>query len=92
MFAAGLVYEVSGLLEKYESLSRTASQAVGYREVISHLRENKSLDDTIEQVKIRTRRFARRQETWFRGLSECRPIKMTMETSNAAIAEQIVAS
>ena len=91
MFAAGLVDEVSGLLEKYESLSRTASQAVGYREVIAHLCEDKSLDETIEQVKIRTRRFARRQETWFRGLSECRPITMSTETSSEEIAEQIVA-
>ena len=89
MFAAGLVEEVSGLLERYDALSRTASQAVGYREVISHLKDGKSLEETIEQVKIRTRRFARRQETWFRGLSECRPLPMHADFEPETIAQSI---
>ena len=75
MFAAGLVEEVQKLLEQYQSLSRTASQAVGYREVIEMLQQGTSLEATIERVTIRTRQFARRQETWFRSLSECRRIE-----------------
>ena len=75
MFAAGLVEEVEKLLEQYQSLSRTASQAVGYREVIEMLQQGTSLEATIERVTIRTRQFARRQETWFRSLSECRRIE-----------------
>lgn len=75
MFAAGLVEEVQKLLEQYQSLSRTASQAVGYREVIEMLQQGTSLEATIERVTVRTRQFARRQETWFRSLSECRRIE-----------------
>ncbi|MEC9003857.1 MAG: tRNA (adenosine(37)-N6)-dimethylallyltransferase MiaA [Planctomycetota bacterium] len=75
MFAAGLVEEVEKLLEQYQSLGRTASQAVGYREVIEMLQQGTSLEATIERVTVRTRQFARRQETWFRSLSECRRIE-----------------
>ncbi len=72
MFAAGLVDEVKGLLAAHKRLSRTASQAVGYREVIEHLQGGRGLEETIELVKLRTRQLAKRQMTWFRGLSECR--------------------
>jgi tRNA dimethylallyltransferase len=41
-------------------------QAIGYRQVVEHLRGEHSLAETIEQVKIRTRQFAKRQLTWFR--------------------------
>ena len=70
MFKAGLVDEVRGLLDRYGDLSRTASQAVGYREVIEHLEGKSTESTTIESVKARTRQFARRQETWFRALEE----------------------
>ena len=53
-------------------LSRTARQAVGYREVIEHLEGRRSLAETIELVKQHTRQLAKRQGTWFRSLSECR--------------------
>jgi tRNA dimethylallyltransferase len=72
MFAAGLVDEVRGLLARYDQLSPTAMQAVGYREVIDHVLGAADLPTTRERVLVRTRRFARHQETWFRGLSECR--------------------
>lgn len=74
MFAAGLVEEVRGLLDRYGQLSRTAAQAVGYREVIEHLQGERDLPATVERVKTRTRQFARRQETWFNSLSECRRV------------------
>lgn len=70
MFAEGLVDEVSGLMESWKELGQTASQAVGYREVIEHLNGDRDLQETYEKVRVRTRRFARHQETWFRGLSE----------------------
>jgi len=72
MFQAGLVDEVRGLLARPQPLSRTARQAVGYREVIDHVRGECSLPDTIAAVKTHTRQLAKRQRTWFRGLSECR--------------------
>jgi tRNA dimethylallyltransferase len=71
-------------------LSRTARQALGYREVIEFLAGARSLAQTIELVQNRTRAFARRQLTWFRSLSECRPVACTGQDSAARLAEQIV--
>jgi tRNA dimethylallyltransferase len=89
MFSIGLVEEVRGLLDQYGDLSRTAKQAVGYREVLAHLREGVSLAETIEKVKSRTRQFARRQETWFRALSESTFIPQSDELSPEAMAERL---
>ena len=87
MFAAGLVEEVRDLLAKHGTLSKTAMQAVGYREVIELVGcmseakcttpRDPALAACIERVKIRTHQFARRQETWFRSLSECRFVEMS---------------
>ncbi len=90
MFANGFVDEVRGLLQVFGQLSRTASQAVGYREVIAHLRGERDLPETIEQVKVRTRQFARRQETWFRSLGECRRVPQQEGVAPAEIARQIL--
>ena len=76
MFELGLVEEVRSLLVRHRCLSRTALQAVGYREVVEHLEGKHSLSETVELVKQRTRQFARRQETWFRRLSECQNISI----------------
>ncbi len=81
MFELGLVDEVKKLMGSGEcgmgnAFSRTASQAVGYREVLEYLRGERDLTASIELVKLRTRQFAKRQLTWFRGLSECRWIKI----------------
>ena len=69
MFENGLVEEVKTLQGKYDELSHTAAQAVGYREVIEFLDGVRSQEETHEKVLIRTRKFARHQETWFRNLS-----------------------
>jgi len=90
MFAAGFVDEVAGLLSRHGSLSRTASQAVGYSEVIDHVRGQRDLQTTIEAVKARTRQFARRQDTWFRSLSECRLFPLEGELDERDTAERIV--
>ncbi len=90
MFRKGLVAEVQSLLKNYRVLSRTASQAVGYREVLEYLRDERDLAATIELVKARSRQFARRQETWFRGLEECRRVSMTDDVAPATIAQRIL--
>lgn len=92
MFAHGLVDEVRGIQEKFPALSRTAAQAVGYREVLEHLRGECDLATAIERVTARTRQFARRQETWFRGLMECRRVGDLAAATPKEIAERIVAS
>ena len=92
MFRNGLVAEVQELLVKYRVLSRTASQAVGYREVLEHLRGDRDLPATMELVKARSRQFARRQETWFRSLAECHRIPMSSGSSPRETAQRILDS
>ncbi len=66
MFARGLVDETRGLLKHGLEQNKTAMQAIGYRQVVEHLRGERDLAETIELVKSRTRQFAKRQLTWFR--------------------------
>jgi tRNA dimethylallyltransferase len=66
MFRRGLVQETERLLPLGLAQNRTASQALGYRQVMEHLAGGLTLPETIELVKIRTRQFAKRQLTWFR--------------------------
>ena len=47
-------------------ISRTAAQALGYKELLAHVRKEMSLDEALDLAIVRTRRFARRQERWFR--------------------------
>ena len=67
MFAHGLVDETRELLKHGLDQNKTAMQAIGYRQVVDHLRGDRSLKETIELVKIKTRQFAKRQITWFRA-------------------------
>jgi tRNA dimethylallyltransferase len=62
--AAGLLDEVRALAAR--SPSRSARQALGYRELLDHLAGRSSLDEAMALARRRTRRFARRQERWFR--------------------------
>ena len=66
MFARGLVDETRRLLEHGLAENKTAMQALGYRQVIEYLQGERSLPETIELVKIKTRQFAKRQMTWFK--------------------------
>jgi tRNA dimethylallyltransferase len=66
MVAAGWLDETKELLVRGGSLSLTAGEATGYRELIDHLNSKTSLDDAVEQIKIATRQLARRQMKWFK--------------------------
>jgi tRNA dimethylallyltransferase len=74
MFAAGFVDEVRALLAMPRPLSREASYALGYKEIMDHLNGKLSLEDTVLCIQKRSRHFAKRQITWFRHLPRCRPI------------------
>jgi tRNA dimethylallyltransferase len=89
MFAAGLVDEVRKLRASLRPLSQTARQAVGYAEVIAHVKGQCPLDETIELVKRHTRQLAKRQGTWFRSLSECRFVPISGEIDAAAVAAEV---
>ena len=60
----GFLAEVEAL--SHLQLSRTASQALGYRELLLHIRGELSLSEALELAVQRTKRFARRQQRWFR--------------------------
>ncbi len=74
MFEQGLIKEVENLLIG-GAFSHTALQGLGYKEVVQHLDGERGLEETIELIKQKTRRFARRQMTWFRPNREIRWIE-----------------
>ena len=90
MFAAGFVEEVRSLLNKYDALSKTARQAVGYSEVIAYITGDADMEETVRGTKTRTRQFAKRQDTWFRSLSECRFVARDDAAKPEDIVDQIV--
>ena len=73
MVSAGLADEVRALRQAPRPLSREAAQALGYKEMFDHLDGRASLEATTRRIQLRSRRFAKRQLTWFRNLPECRP-------------------
>jgi tRNA dimethylallyltransferase len=66
MIERGLVDEVAALLAAPGGLSRTARQALGYKELIDVVQHGAPLAEAVEQIILRTRQFAVRQERWFR--------------------------
>lgn len=66
MLKNGLVEEVKGLLAHGCDAGMVSMQGIGYKEVVNHLENNVSLEDTAELIKKNTRHFAKRQLTWFR--------------------------
>lgn len=65
MIEQGLVEEVQGILKKYEKFP-TAMQGLGYKEVVEYLKGNMTKEEMVEKIKMETRRYAKRQMTWFR--------------------------
>lgn len=66
MFEMGLVEEVEGLLNAGFREGITAPQAIGYKEVVSALDGDITMDEARQKIKIATHRYAKRQRTWFR--------------------------
>ncbi len=91
MIERGLVEEVRQLTSDGKKLGRTAGQAVGYREVIDYLAGGDS-EVMLANMKTRTRRFAKRQGTWFRSLCECRFVDLEGEIDVEAVADKMIAS
>jgi tRNA dimethylallyltransferase len=89
MMADGWLEETRELMELQPAPSRTACQALGYRELIDHLDGQLSLEAAVEQIKISTRQFAKRQHTWFRNLEECSPVAISGLESPEMIADMI---
>lgn len=66
MIEAGLIEEVRSLLERGCTPDMISMQGLGYKEIIAYLHGDCGLEEAIDTIKIRTRRFAKRQLTWFR--------------------------
>ena len=66
MMEQGLAEEVAGLLRQGLSPGCTAMQAIGYKEIAAALRGEVPLEQAVEEVKLRSRQYAKRQRTWFR--------------------------
>jgi tRNA dimethylallyltransferase len=90
MFAAGLVAETRALLDRGLAANRTALQALGYRQVVEHLRGERDLAATIALVKSRTWQFARRQRTWFRRQLPAEFIPVAPDESVSSIAGRLM--
>ena len=85
MFAKGLVDEVRALMERGLMESTTASQAIGYKEVAQYLQGRCSLDDAIDEVKKRTRRYAKRQLSWLKRDGRTRWIDYDLMSEDEAL-------
>jgi len=66
MMEAGWLEEVAGLVRQGLSPDLPAFQAIGYRQLVRHLEGKGSLEEAVAETVLATRRFAKRQETWFR--------------------------
>lgn len=65
MIENGLIEEVENIYKKFKKFP-TSMQAIGYKEVVEYLNKNISKEEMIEKIKMETRRYAKRQLTWFR--------------------------
>ena len=65
MIQRGLIQEVEKILQKYKEFP-TAMQGLGYKEVVQYLQGEFTKEEMIEKIKLETRRYAKRQMTWFR--------------------------
>lgn len=87
MVESGLLDEIRELLESGFRDALTSSQAIGYKEFIPVLEEGADLSAAVEEVKRSTRRYAKRQLTWFRGDERIHWIDVT-ELSPAQTLDQ----
>lgn len=85
----GLLDEVAALVARPDGWSRTAAQALGYRELAAHLAGECRLDDAVALTVQRTRQFAVRQERWFRR--DPRIVWLPAADGTASLAEQVEA-
>jgi tRNA dimethylallyltransferase len=65
-------------------------QAIGYRQVVEHLRHERSLEETIALVKQRTRQFAKRQMTWFLRQFNLEWMNCAPQTSPESVADKLL--
>lgn len=89
MIVAGLVDEVRRLLQRGYSPELTSMRGLGYKEIAAYLSGESSRDQAIEILKRNTRRFAKRQLTWFRRNNRIQWFDMDQYSDHKAVAQEI---
>ena len=89
MFQQGLVEETRALLGKGLKSNRTAMQAIGYRQVVDFLEGSSTLAASMEEIRARTRQFAKRQRSWFRTRRDWQPFQVPSGESPTESASRI---
>ncbi len=90
MFQRGLVAETEALLKVGLRANPTAMQALGYRQVVKYLEGARSLSETMDLVKSRTRQYAKRQMTWFTRQCAADWIRVEPASSVAEVVAEAV--
>jgi len=90
MFDLGLVDEVRSLLKKKFSPTLNALNSVGYKEVISYLNGAADLFSCKEMIKQNSRRYAKRQLTWFRGEKDVEWIELADANALPGVADAVL--
>ena len=90
MIRKGLRDEVASLLAEPKGLSDQASQALGYAEMIEHLKGKYTLEQAVEWIKINTRQFAKRQRTWFRHFRNVQWIDIQEDDTIEKVSEKVL--
>ena len=88
MIEAGLIDEVKNLLQKYDNFP-TAMQGLGYKEVKEYLDEKLSKEEMIDKIKQESRRYAKRQLTWFRAYKNATWLNAQNKNNVDIILEEI---
>ena len=91
MFNQGLVEETQTLIKKGLRNNRNACQALGYRQVLDLLDGKLDLENVVQQVKTKTRQFAKRQRSWFRNQMKCKFLEWPDEENVNSFSEQLLA-
>jgi tRNA dimethylallyltransferase len=89
MFAQGLEDETKRLLERGLEANRWAMQAIGYRQVVDYLRGGPSREETIALIKQRTRKYSKKQMTWFRRQARVQWFPVASDESLQKIADAV---
>lgn len=92
MVQNGLLDEVRALLRRPGGLSMQAREAVGYKQIISHLDGSLPLDEAIEQIKIQTRHLAKLQRTWLKRFDAVSWYHIQPDQACSELTAQIIMS
>ena len=91
MMAAGLAEEVRSLLDSGIPLKCTAMQAIGYKEMAAALLRDGDVHAAAEEIKLRSRQYAKRQRTWFRRNQAAKPLLWEAEPNFADVLHRSTA-